>query len=243
MLDDLLLSIHRDIADYLRLDAELAELPVIDARTETPDGGSVQDLIEDALSAGALIQRGGKAGLAIVVLLPEVRPSAPEAPGPLVQLVCTVRVFENRLINESDAGFGLSAGKVVLHIARVLNQWPPLGTNALAADAEFIKDISIPDTEGYEITFVMTSSLPPITRTARPTISAVAGGSGMTVTLACSTAGASIYYTTDGRLPTLTDGTLYSAPLEITEATTLRAIALSTGRAASAPLSATISES
>ncbi|MFW2386008.1 MAG: lamin tail domain-containing protein [Akkermansiaceae bacterium] len=40
-----------------------------------------------------------------------------------------------------------------------------------------------------------------------------------------STAGAEIYYTTDGTEPTLTNGTLYSAPIKITTTTVLRAAA------------------
>ncbi len=49
------------------------------------------------------------------------------------------------------------------------------------------------------------------------------------VTLASSTAGASIRYTLDGSLPSATNGTLYSAPILLSTTTTVRAVALAAG--------------
>ncbi len=60
---------------------------------------------------------------------------------------------------------------------------------------------------------------------ATPVISGTTPFEGSTqVTITCATAGASIYYTTDGSEPT-TSSTLYSAPFTITETTTVKAIA------------------
>lgn len=50
-----------------------------------------------------------------------------------------------------------------------------------------------------------------------------------TVTITCPTAGATIYYTTDGTTPSATHGTLYTAPITISETTTLKAIAVKDG--------------
>lgn len=52
--------------------------------------------------------------------------------------------------------------------------------------------------------------------------------SGSTVSLACTTAGATIYYTTDGSTPT-SASTVYSTPIAISSATTIKAIAVKTG--------------
>jgi hypothetical protein len=49
------------------------------------------------------------------------------------------------------------------------------------------------------------------------------------VTIASTTSGASIRYTTDGSTPTSTTGTLYSSPVSIATTTTLKAIALASG--------------
>jgi hypothetical protein len=55
-------------------------------------------------------------------------------------------------------------------------------------------------------------------------------GGGDAITLTCATAGASIYYTTDGTYPTPTNGTLYTAPFAAPElGTTIRAAGYKTG--------------
>ena len=75
----------------------------------------------------------------------------------------------------------------------------------------------------------------PTQTVATPTFSP-AGGTytvAQTVTIACATAGASIYYTLDGTNPVVTSagitGTLYESPITISETTTVKAIALKQG--------------
>ena len=65
---------------------------------------------------------------------------------------------------------------------------------------------------------------------AKPVATPASGevASGDTVALSCATAGATIYYTTDGSIPDDTS-TVYSAPIAITAATTIKAIAVKTG--------------
>ena len=66
-----------------------------------------------------------------------------------------------------------------------------------------------------------------------PDASVVAAGS--TVAISSTTAGAAIYYTTDGTSPlTSSTKTLYGAPIAITAATTINAVATATGFADSA---------
>ncbi len=64
-------------------------------------------------------------------------------------------------------------------------------------------------------------------KVAKPEIS-LAGGTyheSQEVSISCSTAGASIRYTTDGSIPTKEHGEVYSTPITINRSTTLRAIA------------------
>jgi hypothetical protein len=79
----------------------------------------------------------------------------------------------------------------------------------------------------------------PTPQVETPTISPNGGsfGSAQNVTLACSTDGAAIYYTTDGTTPT-TSSTLYSAPFEVSSTLTVRAFAAKTDYTDSATASA-----
>ena len=71
---------------------------------------------------------------------------------------------------------------------------------------------------------------PPPSQAATPTFSPAPGNYSSTqnVTLADSTAGASIYYTTNGTTPT-TGSTLYSSPIAVSSTTTIEAIATASG--------------
>jgi kumamolisin len=83
------------------------------------------------------------------------------------------------------------------------------------------------------------SGLPPPVVT--PTFSPAGGtySSTQTVTIATTTAGASIRYTTNGSTPSETVGTLYSGAITVSATTTLNAIAYETGMTDSAVASAT----
>ncbi len=75
---------------------------------------------------------------------------------------------------------------------------------------------------------------------ATPTLSPAAGtySSAQSVTLADSTSGAVIYYTTDGSTPT-TASAVYGTPLTVSATTTIKAIATASGYSSSAVASAT----
>ena len=75
---------------------------------------------------------------------------------------------------------------------------------------------------------------------AMPTFSP-AGGTyteAQSVSILCATDGATIYYTTDGTEPT-TSSNVYSAPITVSETTTIKAIAVKSGMTNSEPASAT----
>ena len=83
----------------------------------------------------------------------------------------------------------------------------------LSMDNILVRDVAVGD--------LTLSTAPTISSTDNKTY---VDGS-LEITLACETAGASIRYTTDGTDPT-SSSTLYSAPFDITETTTVKAIAI-----------------
>ena len=98
----------------------------------------------------------------------------------------------------------------------------------------------------YNTTKSVTNYLPKATFTftagavqeavATPTFTPAAGTytSAQSVTIACATEGATIYYTTDGSVPSATNGTVYSEAIAVNENTTIKAIAVKDGMANSA---------
>jgi LysM repeat protein len=113
----------------------------------------------------------------------------------------------------------------------------PVYSSAITIDAaQTIKAIAIKT--GMTNSSVASASYT-IAKVATPNFSVPAGEveSGTTVTITCSTSGATIHYTTDGTDPTSSSPT-YSAPIEITTAITLKAIAVKANMADSSIKSA-----
>ena len=86
-----------------------------------------------------------------------------------------------------------------------------------------------------QITPVRVWSASGLEAVAAPTFNPASGTveEGTEVTISCATEGASIYYTLDNSTPSA-ESTLYTAPIVITEATSIRAIAIKEGMANSA---------
>ena len=98
-----------------------------------------------------------------------------------------------------------------------------------ASGAMYLTEIDITWTEG--------GGTPTV---AMPTFSPTPGiySDDLDVTIACNTAGATIYYTLDGSVPT-TSSTVYSSPIGISETTTVKAIGVKAGMNNSAVATAT----
>ncbi|MBR1809947.1 MAG: InlB B-repeat-containing protein [Paludibacteraceae bacterium] len=77
--------------------------------------------------------------------------------------------------------------------------------------------------------FYTTAACKVLTPVISPADGTVLKAGSNTVTITCATAGASIYYTTDGTTPSSSNGTLYSASFTLNGATIVKAIAVKSG--------------
>lgn len=100
------------------------------------------------------------------------------------------------------------------------------------------------DPNGAKVAFglpalIVTQTRETVTKVSAPTATPAAGAvaSGTQVVLASATAGAKIYYTTDGTTPD-TSSEVYTGPIAVTAAVTIKAIAVADGYDPSSALSA-----
>jgi hypothetical protein len=102
--------------------------------------------------------------------------------------------------------------------------------------AKTVESLTLPKTADVALLALDLTPAPPVlATTAAPTFSPQPGtyGTATPVTLASTTPGAVIYYTTNGTPPT-TSSTLYTGPIDVAITTTLNAIAISQGELTSA---------
>ena len=101
--------------------------------------------------------------------------------------------------------------------------------NAIAACANMLNSAMVAD--AYVVQYqVLTPTISPASGITAP--------SPLTVTLACGTTPSTIYYTTNGTVPSATNGTRYTGPFTLTISGSVQACAISTGMLNSAVASA-----
>jgi hypothetical protein len=243
VIDDFIQQLHDDVSGALSSDPGFTYVPVYQSRTplELDNGGNpimgqsqqIEEMIKSALAGmEKFIARtpgqtedewkiacatSGKAGLACVVMLPDVKGESVNSAAPAMQLIIKVRLIENRLTNEGVGGTGITASKLALHVVQVLNRRAFRGGNALYCDLKaMVQEVPLPDDEkAHECVFIQNITPDALPKVATPTISAA----GTLITLACTTAGSAIYYTLDGGYP----GSGNAAVLTYTEPFTLAA--------------------
>jgi hypothetical protein len=233
MSESVLTQIQDDIADRLAADDYFSDIPVMSERKA--------DLLNEITkSLGTITKKGGKCGVCVVVLSPEANNTASGVPGGILGVTIPVRVLEDPLYNnDATTGTQKAALTIARRIALVLDSYSPEGvcqclrldkSNTIEPTQDVVApiayDVNISTVEGYKI---------PYTKVNTPTISPRSGTLPQTITLACATALASIYYTTDGSYPSSinTHATLYATPFTLSTACTLRVVAYLAGSIAS----------
>ncbi len=228
-------AIENDQADFvarLEDDAYFVDIGVYELRpranlTATQIVGNIERALNN------LVKKGGKAGAAVTVLMPTMNVPEANTTGPNCEERITVRVQESPLVNMNPAtGTGKSAEDIALYVLQMFHLWAS-GTGTWVADTDALTpSVEFDPKVTYDVSFRRLVKLQTRAKAAQPLITPDTGTTPRVVTIAAA-AGAAIYYTLDGTLPTAATGTLYTAPITVEDAATLRAVAIETGKAAS----------
>jgi hypothetical protein len=224
-MNDLLEVLQADITAILLATPALSYAVIL-----SDDDGDIEAKVARAL--GPL--KGGptsKQGLVIVTLLPEVTTAEENLPGPPLLVRCEIRVLENVLANRSSIGTGQRSSQAALAILGALHHHS-LGSHALYAEKNPIEPVEVkPGHVSHAITlFARSNGLQGPGKCAAVDVAMSEGGVTTLTTLTTLTAGAAIYYTTDGSYPSATSGTLYTAPFAAPAVgTSIRAAAYAPG--------------
>lgn len=209
--------LQNDITGALLADADsyFADIVVV----------SLRSLEADSLAANAVAGtklKNGKAGVAVRVLMPTLRKHEKEIVSQVRSRVI-VRVCENPTINNGALGTGKSAEEVSAKCIDILDR---LKVAWSASELRLDEDEVTPAMEDgmliYDLPFYTFLPTPGRSVVATPTLTVAS-----TVTLATSTSGAAIYFTTDGvTFPSAANAaTLYSAPFTTPASGTLIRVA------------------
>jgi hypothetical protein len=135
MTDDLLETLQADVFAVLKNTPALALANVLLNDAETTDSK-----IENALKT--LTSTGGKRGLALVVLRPEITEGEKNLPGPPLTLRIEIQCVEHPLMNRGSDGTGVRSSQAALNALATLHL-RHLGDCLLYADKDPIKAVQV----------------------------------------------------------------------------------------------------
>lgn len=216
-------KLQEDIVAAMLAEPWFADIPVL-----VRDEGVINSDVENKLKA--FNTRTGKVGACVLIMLPFLD-TPDESPGPRLDVIVPIRVFEMPLVNRATGGTGKTIGLIELNILNLLHlRTTTEHFQALFADKRASEefDTGNPKMVGKEI-FIRTHVGLKWTKTPRVDISLAGSLPSVTVTLACQDVAAQIRYTLDGSYPGPTS-TLYTTPFTQATAATVRAAAYAAGK-------------
>lgn len=235
MLFNLIQTLHFDVADLLDADEKMQHVSVITERPRSMDPGSL--LFEARVDKwlGGQTLKNGKGGAALLVFMPEGTPQARGHTGLAVDFEFTVRAMELPGTNDrDDIGTKMAVEELIVEAMLILQAWVPVRGHPLR-----ILDFGPVDLEkqvakvarAWECTVATHDGQKARDKCQPPKFPA--GSPNVEITTA--TPGASIYFSTNGTLPTPLNGTLYTTPIDVSGGgvETIRAMAYKAGMMAS----------
>lgn len=230
-------SLQLDIAARLETESFLGDIPVFVMRPRLSESAAVIQSKINAALAGQTA-KDGKVGAAVTVFMPVADVPEGNAPGPFLEIRCTVRIEEIPALNMGSTGTSKSAEDIAIAVLQALHHFR-LGSQTLVADRDAITPLDpLDETDRrvrYNVTLSIKHPLQPVQRVPDVAISVA----GETVTLSCGDPAASIHFTTDGSFPSQ-GSSVYTTPFSASSGATIRAAAYKSGLSGSAVASKTI---
>lgn len=222
-------DIRAELVARLEADEYFTDLPVLDYHQK--------DLLSELQKRmGGLTSKGGKRGAFVFLEGFSAPRQGTEPPLTFKHVALTAVAIEIPSFNAGSAGTGKSAWDIAVRVAQVLDGYQAAGVSAsIQVDPRGIqKGEPPPNCVAYDVELLIPAVVELPSKCALPILTAD-GPHATPVAITCATAGASIYYTTDSTYPWSgnTKATLYSSPITLSAAATIRAVAFKTGYIAS----------
>lgn len=225
MNDAFLDQMQQELVALLKSDEVLGGLPILDERI-----GDIQLEVNKAL--GLVTAVDGKIGACVIVQQATAEDRMSAAPGGILETVFTFLVLEEPTLNDDTNGHQIRALKIARRIVRVVKLYRADGIcTSLTPSKQTITGLAIEGVSlAYEVRFHCTEIGQGVNqKVMTPTLAPNTGAAPQTVTITCGTAGVAIYYTLDGTPPWSGNGVLYTAPVTLAAAGTIRARAFKAG--------------
>jgi hypothetical protein len=191
-----------------------------------------------ALKIGTANQSNGLVGSVVIVLMPTLRGIDPNAPGPRYDAIFRIQIIDWPVMRrQQNGGTQKSADEVADRIREILHRFTMGRGQTIYFDG--MEPVQVPDGKvSYVAKFKRTTADQPPQTPAAVGISPSSGSASpttpLTITLTCATAGAAIWYTTDGSYPgsnpvACPTATKYTGPFVLSQGATVRAASEITG--------------
>jgi Chitobiase/beta-hexosaminidase C-terminal domain len=204
-MSSILSQLQQQCADRLQSDPLFAHVPVLTERIK-----DIESEISRAL--GPLNDQNGKTGLVAILLTPTASVNFENVFGPFFDdIKIVVRIIENVPINQdANTGTNIPAAEAAEKVCALLHHFQPDNANGpVTAQKPGITLGNDPNHLSYDCRFKTSGGLTAVLPQAAAPVITDTGGS---VSIACATTGAAIFYTLDGKNPAPRNGTLYTAP-------------------------------